>query len=197
MNSLRWHIIWGTHCKINSDEFVSTMPTYNISYIIALVLREHNFWVAEIVYVPLPNECAAVVLELKKRPSPRSPSFTTPWAVMNTFAGLISKKNIAAVNFTWSYKLFYKNIDSFFFFTYVSKPEAVSWYVFTICVNNLPQDRRIIFSLPYQFTMISFVYCIPLCIIRRECICSKALQIWMKYFQMVFSGINLFWRLKC
>lgn len=31
-----------------------------------------------------------MVLELKNRPSPRSPSFTTPVAVMNTLAGLIS-----------------------------------------------------------------------------------------------------------
>lgn len=38
----------------------------------------------------LPKECAAVVLELKKRPSPRSPSFTTPVAVMKTLAGLMS-----------------------------------------------------------------------------------------------------------
>ena len=38
----------------------------------------------------LPRECAAVVLELKKRPSPRSPSFTSPVAVMNTLAGLMS-----------------------------------------------------------------------------------------------------------
>lgn len=38
----------------------------------------------------LPKECAAVVLELKKRPNPRSPSFTSPVAVMNTLAGLIS-----------------------------------------------------------------------------------------------------------
>lgn len=38
----------------------------------------------------LPKECAAVVLELKKRPRPRSPSLTTPVAVMNTFAGLMS-----------------------------------------------------------------------------------------------------------
>lgn len=40
----------------------------------------------------LPREWAAVVLELKNRPSPKSPSFTTPVAVMNTFAGFISKK---------------------------------------------------------------------------------------------------------
>lgn len=39
----------------------------------------------------LPKECAAVVLELKNRPSPRSPSFTTPVAVMNTLAGFISR----------------------------------------------------------------------------------------------------------
>lgn len=38
----------------------------------------------------LPKEWAAVVLELKNRPSPRSPSFTTPVAVMNTLAGFIS-----------------------------------------------------------------------------------------------------------
>lgn len=37
-----------------------------------------------------PKECAAVVLELKKRPRPRSPSFTSPVAVMNTLAGLMS-----------------------------------------------------------------------------------------------------------
>lgn len=39
---------------------------------------------------PLPREWAAVVSELKKRPRPRSPSFTTPVAVMNTLAGLMS-----------------------------------------------------------------------------------------------------------
>lgn len=38
----------------------------------------------------LPKEWAAVVLELKKRPKPRSPSFTSPVAVMNTLAGLMS-----------------------------------------------------------------------------------------------------------
>lgn len=31
-----------------------------------------------------------MVSELKKRPRPRSPSFTTPVAVMNTLAGLMS-----------------------------------------------------------------------------------------------------------
>ena len=30
-------------------------------------------------------------MELKKRPSPRSPSFTAPSAVMKTFAGLMSE----------------------------------------------------------------------------------------------------------
>lgn len=38
----------------------------------------------------LPSEWAAVVSELKKRPRPRSPSFTMPVAVMNTLAGLMS-----------------------------------------------------------------------------------------------------------
>lgn len=40
----------------------------------------------------LPSEWAAVVLELKNRPSPKSPSFTTPVAVMNTLAGLMSDR---------------------------------------------------------------------------------------------------------
>ena len=38
----------------------------------------------------LPRECAAVVFELKNRPKPRSPSFTTAEAVTNTLAGLMS-----------------------------------------------------------------------------------------------------------
>ena len=38
----------------------------------------------------IPRECAAVVLELKNLPSPKSPSFTTADAVTNTLAGLIS-----------------------------------------------------------------------------------------------------------
>lgn len=38
----------------------------------------------------LPRECAAVVLELKNRPRPRSPSLTSPVAVMKTFDGFIS-----------------------------------------------------------------------------------------------------------
>lgn len=33
-----------------------------------------------------------MVLELKNRPRPRSPSFTTPVAVMNTFAGFMSER---------------------------------------------------------------------------------------------------------
>jgi len=37
----------------------------------------------------------------------------------------------------------------------------------------------------------------PRCIIRRECIWSKPLQIWMKYFQTVFSGIRRSCFLKC
>jgi len=40
----------------------------------------------------LPKECAAVVLELKNRPNPRSPSFTTPVAVINTLAGFMSAR---------------------------------------------------------------------------------------------------------
>lgn len=39
-----------------------------------------------------PREWAAVVSELKKRPRPRSPSFTMPVAVMNTLAGLMSAR---------------------------------------------------------------------------------------------------------
>ena len=41
--------------------------------------------------IDLPKECAAVVLELKNLPRPRSPNLTTPAAVMNTLAGLISE----------------------------------------------------------------------------------------------------------
>lgn len=50
----------------------------------------------------LPSECAAVVFELKKRPRPRSPSLTTPEAVMNTFAGLISviQKYLIKISFS-------------------------------------------------------------------------------------------------
>jgi len=38
---------------------------------------------------------------------------------------------------------------------------------------------------------------IPRCIIRRECMWSRALQIWIKYFQTVFSGIRRSCFLKC
>ena len=40
--------------------------------------------------VCIPREWAAVVLELKNRPRPRSPNFTTADAVTNTLAGLMS-----------------------------------------------------------------------------------------------------------
>ena len=36
------------------------------------------------------RECAAMVCVLKYLPNPKSPNFTIPVAVMNTFAGLIS-----------------------------------------------------------------------------------------------------------
>ena len=77
-------------------------------------------------HLAIPSECAAVVFELKNRPSPRSPSLTTPCAVMKTLAGLMSR-----------------------------------------------------------------------CMIRRECMWLRALQIWMKYFHIVFSGIRRSCRLKC
>ena len=38
---------------------------------------------------------------------------------------------------------------------------------------------------------------IPLCMTRRECICSRALQSWTKYFHTVRSGISLLCFLKC
>ena len=38
----------------------------------------------------IPKECAACVLELKYLPNPRSPSLTTPAAVINTLLGLMS-----------------------------------------------------------------------------------------------------------
>lgn len=37
----------------------------------------------------------------------------------------------------------------------------------------------------------------PRCMMRRMCMCSSAEQIWMKYFQMVFSGISRCCFLKC
>lgn len=33
--------------------------------------------------------------------------------------------------------------------------------------------------------------------IRFECMCSKALQSWTKYFQIVLSGMSFFCFLKC
>ena len=47
--------------------------------------------VCDCTVVFIPRECAAVVLELKNLPRPRSPSFTTAEAVTNTLAGLMSK----------------------------------------------------------------------------------------------------------
>jgi len=40
--------------------------------------------------INLPRETALVVLELKYRPNPKSPSFTIPCAVIKTLAGFIS-----------------------------------------------------------------------------------------------------------
>ena len=57
-------------------------------------------------YKTLPREWAAVVLELKNLPSPKSPSLTTPDAVMNTFAGLMSEK--------WILLVFTKSVNSNF-----------------------------------------------------------------------------------
>ena len=52
------------------------------------VIFNMNKWICSS-YV-LPSEWAAVVLELKKRPKPRSPSLTIAVFVTNTLAGLIS-----------------------------------------------------------------------------------------------------------
>ena len=49
-----------------------------------------NYCLVATLAADVPSECAAVVLELKKRPSPRSPSFTTAEAVTKTLAGLMS-----------------------------------------------------------------------------------------------------------
>jgi len=46
-------------------------------------------------------------------------------------------------------------------------------------------------------TKTSIMHYVPRCMIRRECIWSKALQIWIKYFQTVLSGIRRSCRLKC
>lgn len=38
---------------------------------------------------------------------------------------------------------------------------------------------------------------IPLCMTLRECMCSRALQSWTKYFHTVLSGMSLLCFLKC
>ena len=48
----------------------------------------------------LTNEWAAVVLLEKNLPSPRSPSFTTPSAVIKTLAGLMSLKPLTMASKT-------------------------------------------------------------------------------------------------
>ena len=59
---------------------------------------------------------------------------------------------------------------------------------------------KFVVSISYYCTMKTYIndrLFLPLCITRFECICSKALQSWTKYFQIVLSGINLRCFLKC
>lgn len=51
-----------------------------------------------------PREWAAVVLELKNLPSPKSPSLTTPDAVMKTLAGLISVERVEILCLKFDFK---------------------------------------------------------------------------------------------
>ena len=51
---------------------------------------DHNVGFKSVLTITVPSEWAAVVFELKNRPSPRSPNFTTAEAVTNTLAGLMS-----------------------------------------------------------------------------------------------------------
>ena len=71
MDPLRGHVIRSAHC---TEERKALSPDTT----------------ACLIYHTLPREWAAVVLELKNRPSPKSPNFTTAEAVTKTFAGLMS-----------------------------------------------------------------------------------------------------------
>ena len=62
------------------------------TYQVYTTTGKNNKYTGILIIISLPKECAAVVLELKKRPRPRSPNFTTPVAVINTLAGFMSKK---------------------------------------------------------------------------------------------------------
>ena len=67
MDPLRRHVIWGANL---SEKYVKVKDDNDLCT----------------------SECAAVVLLEKNLPRPRSPSLTTPSAVMNTLAGLMSLK---------------------------------------------------------------------------------------------------------
>lgn len=90
MNSLWRHVIRCSNCRKHRKE--------NIGYKSNRIKEVHC---TDILHKlsDLPREWAAVVLELKNLPSPKSPSLTIPSAVINTFAGLISERKKKLLDF--------------------------------------------------------------------------------------------------
>ena len=49
----------------------------------------------------------------------------------------------------------------------------------------------------FEMDLVPLGIVLPLCMTLRECMCSRALQICVKYLQIVLSGIRIFCFLKC
>ena len=136
------------------------------SYLSAYISRVQNtnpptspLDVCDCIVVFIPRECAAVVLELKNLPRPRSPSFTTAEAVTNTLAGLISKHGRICMC-----ECVYVS---------VSMCECVCIWV-GACVFE------------YECECLGGGgVSIPRCMTLLECMCSRALQSWTKYLLCV------------
>lgn len=86
VDPLWWHVIRCPHW--GRETYWMTTLLNNKTKTWATFMHMFTFVLCHV--CDLPKEWAAVVLELKKRPRPRSPSFTSPVAVMKTLAGLIS-----------------------------------------------------------------------------------------------------------
>lgn len=70
----------------------SSRETYNTE----CRLRTISLLIYMLINISPPNEWTLEVWVLKKRPKPKSPNFTSPFDVINTFAGLISER--------WTYR---------------------------------------------------------------------------------------------
>lgn len=79
------------------QQWAVSMTTWQMALGLLCVMKHIQHWESTVwlcvwsIGTYIPKEWAAVVWELKNRPSPKSPSFTTPVAVMKTLAGLISR----------------------------------------------------------------------------------------------------------